>query len=102
MKALEIWMQVGLLVAACIPAGMIATLLFLKAERLNCGQRIGLGMIGAALLLSNPAFQVAFRLVLFGGLGVYLWACYGDAIRRKLDPDGPDDRDVPKYLRSHR
>lgn len=70
---------------AFIPALMIAALLFFRVERLGCGQRIGLGLIASALMLSHPAFPIAFRVLLFTGLTVYLWSCYGPAFWRKLD-----------------
>ncbi|MCZ8194999.1 hypothetical protein [Brevundimonas sp.] len=51
---------------------MIAGILFFGAERLACAQRLGLGLIAAALFLSHPAFPIAFRVLLFLGLGFLL------------------------------
>lgn len=73
-----------LFLAATAPAVMIGALLFCHVERLPRPQRIGLALIGAGLLLSHPAFPIAFRMLLFGGLTVYLWAAYGPALWRRL------------------
>lgn len=77
--------SLALFVLACIPAVMIATLLFFRVERLGCLQRIGLGLIASALLLSHPGFPIAFRVLLFCGLTIHLWACFGPAVWRRLD-----------------
>lgn len=76
--------DVALFLAACVPAAVIALLLFWQVERLPLAHRLGLGLIGSALLLSHPAFPIAFRVLLFSGLGVFLWGVYGPAIWRRV------------------